>query len=69
MSPGKEFLEVAKAGDFLGKFHLGAAASGAAVGLISGLLTKFKEISLAITGRQRTLGSFWALRTQRPFAT
>ncbi|MEU2281203.1 hypothetical protein ABZ614_04375 [Streptomyces sp. NPDC013178] len=61
-SPIKEFLAITKGADLPAKIILGATAVVAAVALIAGLVAKFKEITLAFTGRTRTLGAFGKVR-------
>ncbi|MEU1162115.1 hypothetical protein ACIPX0_22730 [Streptomyces sp. NPDC090075] len=58
MSPIKEFLAVANGTDFLGKLALLVTAFGASVALVVGIVSKVKELTLAITGRTRNYGLF-----------
>ncbi|MEU5719797.1 hypothetical protein AB0G71_29320 [Streptomyces sp. NPDC020403] len=63
-SPVKEFLAVFKGSDLLAKVLLAAAAATAAAGLLAGLLVKAKQMTIAYTGRTRTMGTFGAVRPQ-----
>ncbi|WP_369186298.1 hypothetical protein [Streptomyces sp. R08] len=64
MSPIKEFLAVAKGDDLFSRLILMVTAGTAAVALVAGLAAKVKSLTLAITGRTRTLGVVGSVRPQ-----
>lgn len=64
MSPIKEFLAIANGTDLFSKLTLLVAAGGAAIGLVVGIVAKIKELTLAYTGRTRTLGVMGRVRTE-----
>ncbi|MFF4748462.1 hypothetical protein ACWD5R_01095 [Streptomyces sp. NPDC002514] len=64
MSPVKEFLAVVKGDDLFTKIILMVTAGTVAIGVITGLVSKVKELTLAFTGRTRTLGIIGSVRPE-----